>query len=34
MNCAIAATLYERFPRLPEGDLSRLRANLSIATRC
>ena len=28
LNCAIAATLYERFPRLPEGDLSRLRANL------
>src|SRR5437870_11189485 len=28
LNCAIAAALYERFPRLPEGDLSRLRANL------
>ena len=28
LNCVIAAALYERFPRLPEGDLSRLRANL------
>jgi ribonuclease-3 len=28
LNCAVAALLYERFPRLPEGDLSRLRANL------
>src|SRR5258705_10900801 len=28
LNCVIAALLYERFPRLPEGDLSRLRANL------
>lgn len=28
LNCTIAALLYERFPRLPEGDLSRLRANL------
>jgi ribonuclease-3 len=28
LNCAIAATLYERFPQMNEGDLSRLRANL------
>ena len=28
LNCAIAAALYERFPRMNEGDLSRLRANL------
>jgi ribonuclease III len=28
LNCAVAALLYERFPRFPEGDLSRLRANL------
>ena len=28
LNCAIASLLYERFPRLPEGHLSRLRANL------
>ncbi len=28
LNCAIASLLYERFPHLPEGDLSRLRANL------
>lgn len=28
LNCATALALYERFPRLPEGDLSRLRANL------
>ena len=28
LNCAIAALLYDRFPALPEGDLSRLRANL------
>lgn len=28
LNCAIAAALYERFPELPEGDLSRVRANL------
>ena len=28
LNCVIAALLYERFPRLPEGHLSRLRANL------
>jgi ribonuclease III len=28
LNCAIAAALYERFPRMNEGDLSRLRASL------
>jgi ribonuclease-3 len=28
LNCVVAAALYERFPRLAEGDLSRLRANL------
>ncbi|HMV00776.1 MAG TPA: ribonuclease III [Rhodocyclaceae bacterium] len=28
LNCVIAVTLYRRFPGLPEGDLSRLRANL------
>lgn len=28
LNCTIAAALYHRFPLLPEGDLSRLRANL------
>jgi len=28
LNCAVAALLYARFPRLPEGDLSRLRAGL------
>ncbi len=28
LNCAIAAVLYERFPQIPEGDLSRVRANL------
>lgn len=28
LNCAVAALLYERFPRLAEGELSRLRANL------
>ncbi|MES2355458.1 MAG: ribonuclease III [Pseudomonadota bacterium] len=28
LNCATAIALYERFPKLPEGDLSRLRANL------
>lgn len=28
LNCATAIALYERFPRLSEGDLSRLRANL------
>jgi ribonuclease-3 len=28
LDCAIAAALFLRFPDLPEGDLSRLRANL------
>lgn len=28
LNCAIAGVLFERFPTLPEGDLSRLRAHL------
>ena len=28
LNCAIALALYRRFPRMPEGELSRLRANL------
>ena len=28
LNCAIAVALFNRFPKLPEGDLSRLRANL------
>ena len=28
LNCAIAAVLYERFPQIPEGDLSRVRASL------
>jgi ribonuclease-3 len=28
LNCVIAALLYERFPNLAEGHLSRLRANL------
>jgi len=28
LDCVIAAVLYRRFPELPEGDLSRLRANL------
>jgi ribonuclease-3 len=28
LNCAIAAVLYERFSQIPEGDLSRVRANL------
>ncbi|MDQ6618448.1 MAG: ribonuclease III [Pseudomonadota bacterium] len=28
LNCAIAAALFERFPHVPEGDLSRIRANL------
>lgn len=28
LDCVIAAVLYERFPDLPEGDLSRVRANL------
>lgn len=28
LNCTIAAELYRRYPQLPEGDLSRLRAHL------
>jgi ribonuclease-3 len=28
LDCAIAVALFHRFPDLPEGDLSRLRANL------
>lgn len=28
LDCVIAASLFHRFPALPEGDLSRLRANL------
>jgi ribonuclease-3 len=28
LNCVVAQLLYERFPKLPEGDLSRLRAHL------
>lgn len=28
VNCAVAAALYRKFPDLPEGDLSRLRASL------
>lgn len=28
LNCVIATLLYQRFPELPEGQLSRLRANL------
>jgi ribonuclease-3 len=28
LNCAIALTLYDRFPQFPEGELSRLRATL------
>src|SRR5204862_3100163 len=28
LNCAVAVLLYARFPKLPEGDLSRLRAAL------
>ncbi len=28
LNCSVATLLYERFPQLPEGDLSRLRAAL------
>lgn len=28
LNCVVATLLYQRFPQLPEGDLSRLRANL------
>jgi len=28
LNCVIAAALFDRFPHVPEGDLSRARANL------
>jgi ribonuclease III len=28
LNCAVALILYERFPQIPEGDLSRMRAGL------
>ena len=28
LNCVVATLLYERFPKLPEGDLSRLRSHL------
>lgn len=28
LNCSVARLLFDRFPGLPEGDLSRLRANL------
>jgi ribonuclease-3 len=28
LNAVVASFLFERFPELPEGDLSRLRANL------
>jgi len=28
LNCVVALSLYERFPDLPEGDLSRVRAHL------
>jgi ribonuclease-3 len=28
LNCTVAALLYARFPKLPEGDLSRLRSHL------
>jgi ribonuclease-3 len=28
VNCAVALALYHKFPTLPEGELSRLRANL------
>ena len=28
LNCAVALLLYERFPALPEGELTRARANL------
>ncbi|HEV2978740.1 MAG TPA: ribonuclease III [Casimicrobiaceae bacterium] len=28
LNCAVALMLYDRFPHLPEGDLSRMRASL------
>src|SRR5204863_10079305 len=27
LNCVIAHTLYERFPQIPEGELSRVRAS-------
>src|SRR5438552_16877197 len=30
LNCAIALMLYERFPQMPEGDLSRKRSSLVI----
>ena len=28
LNCVVAVELFRRFPQLPEGDLSRIRANL------
>jgi ribonuclease III len=28
LNCAVAALIFSRFPEMPEGELSRLRANL------
>ena len=28
LNCVVAATLFERFPAIPEGELSRVRASL------
>src|SRR6185437_16260719 len=28
LNCVVALTLFERFPNVPEGDLSRARAHL------
>ena len=28
LNCVVAAALYQRFPQIPEGELSRVRANL------
>lgn len=28
LNCTVASVLFQRYPNLPEGDLSRLRANL------
>jgi ribonuclease-3 len=28
LNCAVAAALYQRFPGIPEGELSRVRASL------
>ena len=28
LNCVIAMTLFQRFPHMPEGELSRLRSNL------